>query len=138
MLGKTCNHDKSFICFRWGDCPYKDLITCLKVNLQALIREHEHMKARAMAKHSDASLRWRNTAFYYKKRARALEVFLLLKHIEVPNARELAHILKERRITEEVNKFMDDVKKGGQDEEVCGDGQEVPELEGHNPDGVSK
>ena len=74
----NCKFDSNFNCFRpevceCGVCDYPSLLSCLKSILYLLTKENERFKSRQMQKHTKASIKWRDKAFYYKKKARALE-----------------------------------------------------------------
>lgn len=93
MLGQPCSYDEGFTCFKWGTCPYTNLLECLKTSVVANAREIEHLKHRQMMKHSEATTKWRNQSFYYKRRARALEAYLASNKIDIPSAKELGDML---------------------------------------------
>lgn len=73
MLGKKCLYDDTFDCFKASFCDYENLRSCLKISVVALTRDNVALKHRQMLKHTKASLAWRNSSFYYKKRAKELE-----------------------------------------------------------------
>lgn len=88
-LGNPCKYDKEFICYKWGECSFGSLSLCLKTNVVALLRENEALKHRKMLKHSQASIKWRNQAFYFKTKARQLEAYLMTKGFDTPDTQEL-------------------------------------------------
>jgi len=86
MIGKACKYDDKFMCFKWEACVYSSLNECLKVSVMAQSRQLEHIKHRQMQKHSEVSIKWRNSSFYYKKKCKQLEAFLLTNGLELPSS----------------------------------------------------
>ena len=137
-MGKPCKYKKDFICFKWGEeCLYPSLLDCLKFNVIYQLRELEHLKSRKMEKHTGASVKWRNTAFYYKKKAKYLEAFCNHHGLEVPHISELAKIFSEVKAKESVDSIFEEIrstkgelKKGDNDDKVFGNGADAGEREG--------
>ncbi len=94
MFGQQCKYDKEFTCFHMGKCDYEGLISCLKNSLIFLTREMEQLKYRQMQKHTAASIKWRNKSFYYMKKVKALELYLLNAYNKVPSSKELRSPVK--------------------------------------------
>ena len=92
MIGTPCRFDGAFNCFKWEDCLFTDLQTCLKQGIVVACREVELLKHRQMQKHTTASLKWRNQAFYFKRRAKQLELCLQMHQLEVPSTEELERV----------------------------------------------
>lgn len=115
MVGDACKYDSTFICYRWGDCPYGSFSVCLKTGLLSYARQLAELKARQMAKHSAASIKWRNQAFYYKAKVKSLERWIMLKGFTVPKTNEL---------------------QGGTDGRICGSDKEKVGGEGLPTKGI--
>lgn len=131
MLGKPCNHDPKFICFKWGACTFPTLMECLKAGIVMYAREVEGLKKRQMLKHSEATIKWRNQSFYYKRKARALEAFLTSQGYEIPTPKEVNDILAPLTTdpnTKEVNNGTD---------KVSGSNKGKVELKRRTPRGAS-
>ena len=90
MIGNKCKYDESFTCFKFVEtCPYHEVAQCLKENLWASQKEVEHLKHQKMKRHNEASLKWRTSALYYKRKCRDLEEWIEQKGLEVPKVEEL-------------------------------------------------
>jgi hypothetical protein len=76
MTQTICKHDPTYICPKQGikECEYPDLISCLKLYIEVLEKENMALQLRKMQKHTEASLKWRNQAFYYKRRCKLMEI----------------------------------------------------------------
>ena len=83
--GKECFFDKSWSCWRQTACPFKSVEECLKALVLSSMKELSYLKQRQMLKHSEASITWRNQAFYYKRKARTLEDYILERGLPVPH-----------------------------------------------------
>lgn len=70
-MSKVCNFDPTFQCIIQDECPYPELLSCLKIN-------YSELKHRQMKRHDTASLKWRNSAFYYKARCKKLQSYIQL------------------------------------------------------------
>lgn len=64
-MSKSCQYDPTFQCIIDGNCPYPELLSCLKIS-------YSELKHRQMLRHNKASLKWRNSSFYYKAKCKAL------------------------------------------------------------------
>ena len=53
--------------------------------------ELEKLKHRLMQRHSEASLKWRNQAYYYKRKARLLELFVMSKGFNVDDVLKIVN-----------------------------------------------
>lgn len=72
------------------------------------MREIEQLKMVRNIKHNRASLRWRDQAFYYKKKAKALEQWIKDKGFTLPRIEEL---LLKREDSDELRVCSTDTKK---------------------------
>ena len=66
-------YDSAYKCFKSEECKSTSLIACLKVALYLAWNELAELNRRRMQKHTAASLKWRDSSFYYKKRCKELE-----------------------------------------------------------------
>lgn len=83
-LAQSCKHEPSMVCFSVDGCEFESMGECLKQALFLSQRELAGLKEKVNLKHSRMSLKWRDSCFYYKKRARQLEKFILEKGLTVP------------------------------------------------------
>jgi hypothetical protein len=72
------------VCFSIEGCKFPNVEECLRQALFLAQREIAGLKERANLKHTRISLKWRDSSFYYKKRAKQLEEFITKKGLEVP------------------------------------------------------
>jgi len=86
---RSCRYQAGFVCFYTGECKYPDVITCLQQNLFLAQKEISLLKERRNLKHSKVSLKWRDTAFYYKKKNKLLEDWIKGKGLKVPTVDDL-------------------------------------------------
>jgi len=111
-MGQPCKYNKEFVCYKWGEeCLYPALLDCLKINVLSQIRELDRLKATRMEKHTTASIKWRNTAFYYKKKAKYLEAFCIHHKLEIPPFSELARIFSDVKAKESVDSIFKEIRK---------------------------
>jgi len=76
------------VCFHVGECSYPSLTACLQQNLYLAHKEISLLKERRNLKHTKVSLKWRDTAFYYKKRVKGIEMWAKEKGIKLPTVVE--------------------------------------------------
>ena len=66
MMNKCCKYDPTFLCIIKEECPYPELLSCLKIS-------YSELKHRQMIRHNLTSIKWRNSAMYYKNKCKRLE-----------------------------------------------------------------
>ena len=84
MVGDICKYDNKFNCWKWSACSEQTLTTCLKNGIVLLSREVMHLKHHKMQKHTVASIKWRNSSFYYRRKCKTLECFILENGLKIP------------------------------------------------------
>lgn len=83
-LAQSCKYEPSMVCFSGNECKFENQVECLKQALFLCQRELAGLKEKANQKHSRMSLKWRDSAFYFKKRSKALETYIKASGLEVP------------------------------------------------------
>lgn len=91
-VNRSCKYDYGMVCFYTKVCTFPTLAICLQQNLYLAHKEISLLKESQSIKHSQMSLKWRNTAFYYKKRCRALEALIQDRGLELPNTQDLLKV----------------------------------------------
>ncbi len=88
-IGKPCSYDQLVQCFNPLPCDSSSLLDCLKANLYYALRENEHLKSVKLAQHTKISLKWREQAFYYKKRLRLTLQWMEKHQFPIPTTEDL-------------------------------------------------
>lgn len=70
----TCKLAKNFECpLSKHECNEHSLLECLQVASILLAKENNELKQKQLKRHSEISLKWRDQAFYQKKKAQKLQ-----------------------------------------------------------------
>jgi hypothetical protein len=85
----SCRYEPGMVCFHIGDCVFPSLTSCLQQNLYLAQKEISLLKEKKNQRHTKVSLKWRDSAFYHKKKLVALENWLKSKEIKIPSISEL-------------------------------------------------
>lgn len=89
MLGDKCKHDLEFTCFHFGHCQYDSITQCLKMSVNLLARQVEHLTHTKMRKHSEASTKWRSQALYFRSKCKSMEAWVAKQGLVMPSSVEL-------------------------------------------------
>ena len=85
----SCKYEAGMLCFYTKKCTFPSLVVCLQQNLYLAQKEITLLRERRNLRHSKASLKWRNTSFYYKKKLKYLEAWLKEHGVQYPKVEEL-------------------------------------------------
>lgn len=86
---RSCRYEAGMVCFYNATCDFPSLVSCLQQNLYLAQKEISLLKEKRNLKHDKVSLKWRNNAFYFKKKNRYLEDWIKGKGMEVPTTEEI-------------------------------------------------
>uniref|UniRef100_A0A6M3LNY4 Uncharacterized protein n=1 Tax=viral metagenome TaxID=1070528 RepID=A0A6M3LNY4_9ZZZZ len=80
-----CQYNPAVKCIVINQCTNLDELTCLQGQILRLNKELYELKRRRVARHDKMSLKWRDSAFYTKKRFRILTEWLKKHDIKYPS-----------------------------------------------------
>lgn len=83
---RSCGYDAGMVCFYNRECRFTSLVDCLRQNLFLAQKELELLRKKRNERHTKTSIKWRDTSFYYKKRAKALETWIVKNGLVVPHS----------------------------------------------------
>lgn len=87
-LAQSCKYCPSMVCFSVTTCQFPSSEECLRQALFLAQRELAGMKEKANQKHTRMSIKWRDSSFYFKKKAKRLEKFIKANGLKVPTGGE--------------------------------------------------
>ena len=83
-----CKYDNEMPCIKWGACVHDTLLTCLRFALADTTCQLESLKHRQMLKTNLNTEKWRNSTFYFKRRSKQLEAYIVQNGLIVPLAKK--------------------------------------------------
>jgi hypothetical protein len=94
----ACKFNPSVKCFVESSCIYINELECLQTQILSLQQDNKSLKHKRFLIHDRTSLKWRDQAFYFKKRYKILVRYLTKKDIEIPNLTKLEKELSDENL----------------------------------------
>lgn len=97
-MNSSCSYDSAMTCFSVEDCKFLSQLECLKAGLYLAQKELVILKQKRNLRHTKTSLKWRDSAFYYKKRAKTLTGWIKAKGLALPTIQEFSDAQEKEEI----------------------------------------